>query len=505
MLPSAHADWRAEAEYDKLSAELGAGLPTGSGVVGLMSEVDVDPGAGLSYLPQATTVTPFAGSGLFAGKTIFADHGAGGASGHAVSTAATFCTSTYSVSPGLTELHMLDAESFFNELYTTDAPLTYAGRVHNHSWVADTSGDTTGDERILRKLDMIADRDGVVSSIPLMNYSTSAFPVFLANAYNSITVGLRSGEHACGGSNTDGAGRMKPDLVVDEVYTSLAGPAVASSAALLLDAADPAHPLAVDPRVIKAILCTAASKDALPAWHRASTATPYDAVYGAGVLNVRRAYWILNAGRQTYSTNVERQHRGWDANTTASTNSSRRYFFSIPPGSNGRTFAATLTWHRSITRNIFGVFSSTLRNLELRLFAANSFTPDAQPIDESISSVDNVEHLFQRHLPAGQYMLEVKGSASGTPYALAWETDLGSGPVASVQRDHATGVVTLDCTELDPYATYQVESSTTLIGAWTPEATIRTADTAASFTHTWQDPTIPTGPKFYRLRWTPLR
>lgn len=53
---------------------------------------------------------------------------------------------------------------------------------------------------------------------------------------------------------------MKPDLVVDEVYTSLASPAVASTAALLLDAADPAHPLAANPRVIKALLCTAASR-----------------------------------------------------------------------------------------------------------------------------------------------------------------------------------------------------------------------------------------------------
>lgn len=470
-----------------------------------MSEVDADPGEGVSYLPQATTVTPFAGSGLFAGKTIYADHGAGGASGHAVSTAATFCTATYSVSPGLTELHMLDAETFFNELYTTSAPLTYAGRVHNHSWVADTEGDTTADERVLRKLDMIADRDGVVECIPLMNYSTSAFPVFLANAYNAITVGLRNGEHARGGSNADGVGRMKPDLVVDEVYTSLAGPAVASSAALLLDAADPAQPLAVNPRVIKAVLCTAASKELLPTWRRATSAAPYDAIYGAGALNIRRAFWILNAGRQSYSTSVERGLRGWDTNTTANTNSSRRYFFSIPAGSHGRTFAATLTWHRTISRNIFGQFSSTLPNLELRLYAATGFTAGAQPIDQSISAVDNVEHLFQRHLPAGQYVLEVKSNASGTPYALAWETDLGNSPSATVQRDANSGVVVLHCAALDPYATYQVESSTTLIGQWSVETSFRTADVAASFEHTWQDPVIPTGPKFYRLRWTPLR
>lgn len=501
----AQGDWRTEGEFDKLSVELGTAMPTGAGVVGLMSEVDADPGAGLSYLPQATAVTPYAGTGSFAGKTIYADHGVGGASGHAVSTASTFCTANYSVSPGITELHMLDAETFFNELYTTAAPLTYAGRVHNHSWVADSTGDQTADERVLRKLDMISDRDGVLTCIPLMNYSTSAFPPFLANAYNAVTVGLRSGEHARGGSNTDGAGRMKPDLVVDEVYTSLASPAVASTAALLLDAADPAHPLAANPRVIKALLCTAASKEALPAWHRANDAAPYDAVYGAGVLNVRHAFWILNQGRQTYSTAVERSSLGWDANTTAASNSSRRYFFSVPSGSSAKTFSASLTWHRTITRNVFGQFSATLQNLDLRLYAATGFSPGAQPIAQSLSTVDNVEHVFLRHLPAGQYMLEVKGSASGTPYGLAWEAAVGAGPEVSVGRDAGTGGVILHCLHLDPFATYQIESSTTLIGQWDIETTFRTADTTASFTHDWSDPVVSVAPKFYRLRWDTVR
>ena len=77
----AQGDWRTEGEFDKLSVELGTAMPTGAGVVGLMSEVDADPGAGLSYLPQATAVTPYAGTGSFAGKTIYADHGVGGAHG----------------------------------------------------------------------------------------------------------------------------------------------------------------------------------------------------------------------------------------------------------------------------------------------------------------------------------------------------------------------------------------------------------------------------------------
>lgn len=35
----AQGDWRTEGEFDKLSVELGTAMPTGAGVVGLMSEV----------------------------------------------------------------------------------------------------------------------------------------------------------------------------------------------------------------------------------------------------------------------------------------------------------------------------------------------------------------------------------------------------------------------------------------------------------------------------------
>jgi len=124
-------------------------------------------------------------------------------------------------------------------------------------------------------------------------------------------------------------------------------------------------------------------------------------------------------------------------------------------------------------------------------------------ISTSNSSLDNVEHLFHYHLPAGQYLLEVSSTANNISYALAWDAQLGAGPQLTATRD-ALGLITLNASELDPMVTYTIESSPTLLAPWTSEYTFRTADVTPSFQHTWQ--TSPsTDYLFYRLRWTPVR
>src|SRR6185503_19146696 len=42
--------------------------------------------------------------------------------------------------------------------------------------------------------------------------------------------------------------------------------------------------------------------------------------------------------------------------------------------------------------------------------------------DQSVSPVDNVEHLYEPHLPPGRYVLEVTGDQTGISYGLAWNT-----------------------------------------------------------------------------------
>ena len=224
-------------------------------------------------------------------------------------------------------------------------------------------------------------------------------------------------------------------------------------------------------------------------------------VFGAGELNILNAYHILAKGRQVYSSSAEVATLGWDFTTSNTT--ARCYFFTVPAGRMANTFSASLVWHRVI-EDI--TFIPTVPNLTLKLFASTAFTPAASPIDRSNSGVDNVEHLFLRNLPPGQYLLEVSSDTNDHAYALAWEAQLGSGPVLSPRRN-AEGDVFIDCSGLDPFVTYTVETSETLGStSWSSADTFRTADTSPSTSYVWPDrATSYPGARFYRLRWTAVR
>jgi hypothetical protein len=486
---TAQADWRADAGFFTLQTELGGSMPTGAGIPIMMSEASTTFPT-ITYLPQATAgTTPFAGAGSYAGKTFTPHSGASSSSFHADIVCSLFCGNSSSLSPGVTDVHAWLADDFAIGLLDDPVP-SWAGSVQNHSW-AGTTESVPFDIEIMRRMDFMIDRDAVPVTTPLINGATMAN--LLGQAYNSIAVGVRSGNHPHSGTTLDGAGRMKPDLVVDHVYTSQAGPSVASAATLLLDVIRPAYPDADDPRVVKAILIAAASKDRLLGWTRATTAKPYDVNFGAGELNILNAHHILTAARQAASDITERSARGWDIGIS-STASTQRYFFSVPPGKWANTFSAALTWHRQTSAPFT---SYTLANMNLRLAKATALTPGAT-VDQSISSVDNVEHVFLRNLPSGEYVLEVTADTSALSFGLAWEAQIGDGPRTAMTRSGS--VNTLAFSGLDPLETYSLQSSSDLIN-WTTQSTFRTADTTPSTTHSWSQ-TIASGAKFYRLSWT---
>lgn len=488
------ADWREDSGFYALQAELGLAMPTGAGISVLQSEANAG-----GYLPQASAGTvPFAGTGVFAGKTITPHSGASGLSNHAHSVAHYFFSNAGSMSPGVTDVHCWLADDFAVSL-ASGTPPAYTGSVQNHSWVG-SFGSTATDQAVLRRLDYMIQRDAVTIITPLNNGGTM-MPL-LANAYHSLTVGLRSGNHPTSGTNTDGAGRMKPDLVVNQDLTSYAGPSAGSAAVLLLDAIRPAYPVADNPRVVKALLLAGASKDRLPAWRRTTTANPYDSTWGAGELNVQNSHRILATGRAVLSPLTDAPLRGWDVRSTDSTQPVR-YFFTIPEATWAGTFSAVITWHRSLAPP---TFTPSLANLNLRLFAADAFVVQGHPIDESVSTVDNVEHLFLRNLPPGQYALEITSDTSNVEFGIAWEAQRGTGPAISVRRETG-GQVYLDLSQLDPYVTYTIESSETLAPtSWDEAGAIRTADYTASTTATWQDTALPLpAARYYRLKWTSPR
>jgi hypothetical protein len=492
------ADWRDDIGYTQLAAELGAALPTGAGIVLLQSEAN-DVTSPPDYLPQDGGPGAFAGAGVYTGKTFYAESGAGVAFNHAQSVASYYYTNGSGIAQGATEIHNYTATDFLNRLYTGSTPPVFPGRVQNHSWIG--SASTTLDPQLLRCLDYIINRDGVIAAVALDN-NTNPMPALLGNNYHALTAGLRSGLHSRGGTNTDGSGRMKPDLVVNVGETSYASPTIAGTAAALLQSAiATGNANAQKPQVIKAQMLAGASKQNLPQWQRLSNATPYDAVFGAGELNIRNAYYIQQAGQKASSTSVESPSRGWDFSTSTTNSTGRRYFFSIPAGRYATTFSAALTWHRSLT-GFTGSFISTLSDLNLQLYSSTNFTPGTSPLYASTSSVDNVEHLFCYNLPPGQYMLVLTASTNNRSYGLAWDAQLGSGPTLTLQN--SGGQWQLNAASLDPQLSYTIESSPDLVSGWTTEQTFRTADTTPSFTYTRQ-PTQIASSYFYRLRWTPVR
>lgn len=493
------ADWRDDIGYTQLAAELGAAVPTGAGIVLLHSEANTDT-VTPNYLPQAGGPGAFAGTGAFNGKTFYAESGAGVVMSHAQSVAAYFYANGSGIAQGATEIHNYTAGDFLTRLFSGSMPEVMPGRVQNHSWTG--SVDTATDLQLLRGMDLVISRDGRIIAVPLNN-GTGAVPSLMGCNYHALTAGLRSGQHSRGGTTVDGSGRMKPDFVVNVDLTSYAAPTVAGSAAALLQSAVASgNTNSEKPEVIKAQLLAGASKRNLPQWLRQTDAAPYDAVFGAGELNIRNAYYIQQAGQNTYSTSAERPARGWDAAATTSNAAGRRYFFSIPAGRYGGTFSAALTWHRVINK-VSGSFNSSLSDLSLKLFASTGFTPDATALYSSTSSVDNVEHVFCYNLPPGQYLLQVTSATPAVNYGLAWDAQIGAGPV--VLPRITGGQLLLDVSSLDPRVSYTLESSPNLLAPWTAEQTFRTADSTASFTYTWQKPTAPEGSYFYRLKWTPVR
>ncbi len=502
----ARADWRDASGWPELAAELGAALPDGSGVRVMQAEAGAAETAPYDYLPQAGGPDPFAGLGNYAGKTFSPESGTGTLSNHANSVATRFYSLNGSIAPGVTEVYMYAANDFVSQAFNNEPPPSFPSgnpaKIQNHSWVGTfktpENQSDTNDVKMLRKLDYILNRDNVIACVGLRNDSIMA--ELLGNFYHGLAVGNLAGNHSRGGTNTDGSGRMKPDLVVEEAVTSYAAPAVASACAFMVEAARTLGTAGADDmRVIKALLLAGASKNNLPGWQRLTTAKPYDEVSGAGELNVYHAWHMLNAGRQVYSNSTKVGTRGWDFSKTSSS-APRRYFFTVPEGRFADRLSVALTWNRNVTRTGFFFYSygSTSYNLDLSLKKANGLTPGAE-ISSSISSVDNVEHVFQRNLPPGDYVLEVSANSNNRDYAIAWNVELGSGPTLTVQRD--AGGVTVTAENLDPWVTYTLVSSPDLVQE-NPEATVRTADTAASTTWSWSDDEDPVPErKFYWLSW----
>jgi hypothetical protein len=98
------------------------------------------------------------------------------------------------------------------------------------------------------------------------------------------------------------------------------------------------------------------------------------------------------------------------------------YNFEVPAGSTAQELSIILSWNAKITdtNGSSAVFapSESLQNLDLKFYDSTSGFLGSL-VDQSISTVDNVEHIYQTNLGPGTYTLAVSGAASWD-YGLAW-------------------------------------------------------------------------------------
>ena len=415
------ADWLDEIGFTRLQALAGNSLPTA-------------PSNGLSQVEAtegSTNYAPNSASTLFAGKTFNLKSGTSGTSSHADHVARNFYASTSQV-PGTCPIDLYNANDWLSTGYlnfgVSSAPKIESRAVQNHSW-AGSSGNSTTDTEIGRRLDFAINRDGFVCAVGLYNQDTNT-PVhaqLLCQTYNTISVGRDDGGHTKGLTTLDGNGRRKPDIVAPsaapEYATSWTTPMVSGAAALLYQKLVDYSPSVSDrPRVIKALLLASATKNTVPDWGNSSS-SPLDDVYGAGELNIHHAYHALIAGKATAGS-TRYGIRGW-ASDSVSSSSSKTYYFRIASGAPSTPFSAALTWHRVVTENLlfgWGNLSSSLANLRLKLYQTDG-TNLTTLLATSDSSVDNVELIHQPSLVPGDYALRVESSSSSsTAYALAWHS-----------------------------------------------------------------------------------
>lgn len=420
------ADWRDDVGYTRLQAIAAGDLPGAPGQ-GFTQAEALDGG---NFIPNTA-------SSQFTGKAFTLKSGSSGVSGHANWVATYFYGNTTSLVTGNCPVDLYDASGWLgSDFLRPDAssyPIAESRAVQNHSWISDGEPPSEATEAN-RRLDYAINRDGFVCVVGANNGNSTILPQLFEQSFHAISVGLTNGNHSAGFTTLDTVGRIKPDIVAPESYTSFSTPMVASAAGLLHSKLAVTQPLLTNAEkspVIKSLLMATATKKSGWAWANTTT-RPLDLRYGAGELNMLNAYNALSAGRAVASNSVSQLPRGWSAEILEE-NSEKAYFFTIPSGAPSTPFRATLTWHRDVTKTGSN-WNATLADLNLRLYHAAGFTRGTLVV-ESLSEVDNVELVDHSALTPGDYVLVIENTdTTATRYAIAWH----SLPAVTISANVAT-------------------------------------------------------------------
>lgn len=405
--------------YTKLQTEFGGSLATGAGVTVGLIEADTNGNTTIaSYMPNT-------GIADFTGKTFINNAPAGQTvtvSGHATSVGQNFFGNNTSLSPGVVNVQVYEANDFVDvrqRFGTASNPDVITASVINHSYIGFglTAPQAT---EINARLDYTVNRDNVTSVVALNN-GVGPVPQLYGQSYNSIVVGRSDGLHSFGTTTVGGLGRTKPDIVAPQGSTSMATPVVSSTAALLHSAAiSNSMTNARNSEVTKAIIMAGATKTEFPGWSNTTT-RPLDTVFGAGEVNVYNSYKILLGGEQAGSSTepiMTSSLRGWDYDTIDPLGN-RYWNFEVTAGQEISEASILLTWNAQYQDGSNNFNNTlTLANMDMRFYnSTGGFLGTL--LSSSLSTVDNVEHIYLKNLTAGTYTLAITSNLS-TSFGLAW-------------------------------------------------------------------------------------
>jgi hypothetical protein len=256
---------------------------------------------------------------------------------------------------------------------------------------------------------------------------------------------------ATGGNNPTLTGSPSGAAGGPNVYTaglagtSFAAPIVAGGAALLDSASYNTPALAVNPnsrdaRVIKAVLMNSADK--IPGWNNGEIPHPngfggvrttqsLDYNSGAGAMNLTKAYgqYVTAGTRDVPGTFSGLQGPvapiGWDfGKVTAATDN---VYLITPALSAGLVMTVTLDWFRDRVFDVPNLNIDEVAQSDLDLYVRDTITGNI--ISESVSGVNDVEHLYFTLPRTSLYQIEVSffgtvfdfsGTHNSEQYGLAW-------------------------------------------------------------------------------------
>jgi hypothetical protein len=422
--------------FTELVDRLGSGTPTGAGIVVSQIEALVPP---TSYLPNPA---------LFPTQSIIDRTGGGSVSSHATTVGRHFY-GDLSIAPGIPEVNAYRVDNpslagdWLGDGYlrtgTILPPLSDPARVQNHSYIDSGPPDSPGAIEIIRRLDFAIARDNVVVVVGVNN-GPGPVPGVQSSGYNSIAVGLTNGNSSAGPTLADGPGRSKPDIVAPLSVTSNATPVIGASASLLVQTAmaksDPGEAAAAGrAETIKAALLSGATVSPFAGlaqpWQRFNNGAfvePLDRRFGAGQVNIDNSHQIIESARQNGADLALDSPTGWDFGALSSVGSTRRYFFDTPSDITTANLTATVAWLRRIPQDgdEFTTGTSTLADIELRIYETDGNFNLGQLLDSSTSPVDNLQHTRTELVPTSHYAIEV--SLAGLPagqssenFGIAWQ------------------------------------------------------------------------------------